>query len=115
MVMKIYWNQKGSCRGDSFAHKGSFLVDDVKKVVRMRNKDEGEYIETLLDEMYKDDYNIQSILFDCIHTELKAFRKILKSGKGYICLEESLIGFGLTPTDAKLGILDAIDNGDWVI
>jgi len=107
--MKIYWNEKGSCRGAGFRNKGSFDSETIKAILKEKDEDRrDELIEGI-----RSSFGFIMGEVVCCDSLVDDFKKILKKGKGYLCLEESVVGFGSSDQNAKLSMLDAIDNDDW--
>lgn len=111
---KIYVVERGSCRGDAFAHEGELDLDVVKKAIAHFKKYGADTTEDYVMENVEDG-DMQTILLNAIFEDVKLFKKVLKKGEGYLCFEESLVGFGPSVIPAKLQLVQAIDDGEWVL
>ena len=106
--MKIYFEERGSCRGDSFRGSGSFDANEVLEALKIEDEEKQE--EVLIELMGDDGHFLYINCTSYDEDNVEKFNKILKEGKGYMLAEESMAGFGTTKKDAKVQVVDAIDE-----
>ena len=114
-MKKLYISRRGSCRGDAFGGDESIDITIVKKLLKdfKKSNEDSEKLETDIDEI-TDVWDISTVLYDSIMYDTEDFEKILKKGKGYLGFEEYSVGFGLTKKEAKLSLMDGLDeDGCW--
>jgi len=128
MSRVLYIIEQVNCRGDKWEEKTKVNLDEVIVLFKDLIKETPinsiyEKVEELEDEG-KLDRGVIMLLFklsDCWYTcideegykeQLENNLLLLEKGEGSLEFEESIVGFGLTPKDAILNLVE-INEEDW--